>query len=150
MPAEILSPLQSVPIFTGVSLPALELLSSKATIYRHAEGAVILREGETGRQMFVILAGAVRVQKQTVAGEHVELARLITGDFFGEMCILDTMPRSATVTSLQDTILLGLSCMAFLTLYEQMPKDYGLVVLNIARDLSRRLRKLDALFGARA
>jgi len=150
MPVDTLSPLERLPIFTGLGLEALELLAAKASTNRVKEGAVILREGETGRQMFLIVSGAVRICKHKAAGGDVELARLGAGDFFGEMCILDTLPRSATVAALEETVLLGLDSMAFLALYNQMPKDYGIVLLNMARDLSRRLRKLDAFYGARA
>ncbi|MBI3875106.1 MAG: cyclic nucleotide-binding protein, partial [Verrucomicrobia bacterium] len=64
-------------------------------------------------------------------------------------CILETLPRVATVQAVTETHLLWMSSLAFLHLYERLPAQYGLLVLNIARDLSRRLRRLDERFAAK-
>ena len=77
------------------------------------------------------------------------LARLKAGDFFGEMCILETLPRVATVQAVAETRLFSISSLTFLKLYDAMPAQYGLLLLNLARDLSRRLRRLDEAFAAR-
>lgn len=110
---------------------------------------MIVREGALGNRLFLINSGMVRVSKNFGTPEQVQLALMQPGDHFGEMCILEPMPRSATVQAVTDTKLSGLSAMVFLELYEKMPKQYGLLLLNIARDLSRRLRKLDTTFAGR-
>ena len=81
--------------------------------------------------------------------DEVELAKLGERDFFGEMCILETLPRSATVQAVVDTTLYSLTAMTFYHLYQAMPGQYSILLLNIARDLSRRLRHLDEVFAAR-
>jgi len=78
------------------------------------------------------------------------LARLGPHDFFGEMCILETLPRSASVQAITDTTAFALSSLDFLYLYEKLPAEYGILVLNLARDLSRRIRHLDEEFAARS
>jgi len=148
--SRVVNPLESLPIFAGCSSAALDLLAEAATACEVKKDEVVIREGEIGNRMFLMLSGSVRIYKQHQTPLEAELARLTKGDFFGEMCILDTLPRSATVVAEEDTSLLVVSSMAFHALYTQMPAQYGLVVLNIARDLSRRLRKLDSAFGARA
>ncbi len=60
------------------------------------DGSVICREGDLTREMFVIRSGVVEVSKN-LAEKEVVLARLYRGDFFGEMSLLESEPRSATV-----------------------------------------------------
>ncbi len=145
----VLESFQRVPIFAGLSEGALELISSRAKVADHAAGALIVGEGATGNRFFVIDVGLVRVCKRLGQPDEVELARLAQGEFFGEMCILETLPRSASVVAVTDSRLFSLSSMDFLKLYQQMPDQYGILLLNLARDLSRRLRRLDEAFAAR-
>ncbi len=65
------------------------------------------------------------------------------------MCLLETLPRVATVQAISASVLLRLSAMAFLDLYEAQPEQHSILILNLARDLSRRLRRLDEAFAAR-
>jgi CRP-like cAMP-binding protein len=76
------------------------------------------------------------------------LATLGPKDFFGEMCIVDTLPRCATIQANEPSRVIGISSMAFYTLYKTMPAQHSVLVVNIARDLSRRLRALDTIFAA--
>jgi CRP-like cAMP-binding protein len=91
----------------------------------------------------------VRVCKRFDRADEVELARLRAGNFFGEMCILETLPRAATVQAVPATRLYTLSSQTFYHLFKTMPDQYSLLLLNIARDLSRRLRHLDDLYSDR-
>jgi CRP/FNR family cyclic AMP-dependent transcriptional regulator len=140
---------KNVTIFAGLEPAALDLLMERAHRSEAHAGEVIVREGETGAQFYVIAAGCVRVCKRFDRAEEVELARLKDGDFFGEMCILETLPRAATVQAVADTVLFSLPAMAFHDLYKAMPAQYGILLLNMARDLSRRLRRLDEIFAVR-
>ena len=140
---------QRVPIFAGLDDDALRLLVERSAPADFQAGHVIVREGALGNRLFLINTGMVRVCKNFGTPEQVQLALLKPGDHFGEMCILEPMPRSATVQAVTDTTLSGLSAMVFLELYEKMPRQYGLLLLNISRDLSRRLRQLDTAFAAR-
>ncbi len=141
--------LTCVSIFAGMEDDALGILLSQAEKSEAPSGHVIVREGDMGNRLFLIEAGMVRVCKHYEEPEEVEFAVLSDGEFFGEMCILETLPRSATVQALTDTTLFSISSMAFLDLYETMPKQYGILLLNIGRDLSRRIRHLDEIFAAR-
>ena len=141
--------INSVSIFAGLDDSALDILLSKAEESFVPSGHVIVREGEEGNRFFLIESGMVRVCKHYEESEEVEFAVLTEGDFFGEMCILETLPRAATVQALTDATLYSVSSMAFLQLYDTLPKQYGVLLLNIARDLSRRIRRLDEIFAAR-
>ena len=141
--------LQRVSIFAGLDEGALALLTAKAEEIAAPKDTVIVAEGESGNKLFLIGSGSIRIWKQFGKPDAVMLATLGPGDFFGEMCILETLPRSATAQAAEDSRLFRISSMAFLHLYEQKPSAYGILVLNIARDLSRRLRRLDDAFAAR-
>ena len=141
--------LENVPIFAGLDGQALQLLLEHTKELGYPEGGVIVREGETSNSMFVISIGKVRVCKNFGAANEVELATLGPKDFFGEMCIVDTLPRCATIQAREPATVFSISSMAFYRLYKSMPSQHSVLVLNIARDLSRRLRNLDALFAAR-
>jgi CRP-like cAMP-binding protein len=141
--------LQNVPILAGLDEPAVKMLLERAVESKVPAGGVIIREGEAGNRFFLVAQGSVRVCRSFDQPQEVELARLGERDFFGEMCILETLPRSATVQAVVDTTLFSLTAMTFYHLYQAMPSQYSILVLNIARDLSRRLRHLDEIFAAR-
>jgi CRP/FNR family transcriptional regulator, cyclic AMP receptor protein len=141
--------LQNVPIFAGLDDAALGLLWERVTESRAPAGTCIVREGEPGNRFYLIGPGLVRVCKDLGAPGETELAKLGPNDFFGEMCILETLPRCASVQAVLDTILYSLTSLTFFHLYETMPRQYSILVLNIARDLSRRLRRLDERFAAK-
>jgi CRP-like cAMP-binding protein len=140
---------QGVPIFAGLSEEAIGLLVKHAREMLVKAGDFIVREGESGNRFYLIGQGEVRVVKQVGTPQEFELARLGPRDFFGEMCILETLPRSASVQAVTDSEVFALSSLDFLYLYEKLPSEYGILVLNLARDLSRRIRHLDEVFAAR-
>jgi CRP-like cAMP-binding protein len=140
--------LKNITIFAGLADPALARLTERARQTTVQAGEVILREGEPGNHLYVIASGSVRVCKRSDRAPEVELARLKAGDFFGEMCILETLPRVATVLAVSEATLFALPSVAFYELFKAMPDQYSILILNIARDVSRRLRRLDEVFAA--
>jgi CRP/FNR family transcriptional regulator, cyclic AMP receptor protein len=95
------------------------------------EGERILREGDLGTSMFIIVNGKVRVHR----GDR-EIAILGSGEVFGEMAALDPEPRSASVTAVEETLLFELDGA---DLYELMA-DHIEVVRAVTRVLVRRVR----------
>jgi CRP/FNR family transcriptional regulator, cyclic AMP receptor protein len=141
--------LESVPIFAGLDEKALELLLGQVKQQDYPESAIVVREGETSNRFFLIGSGSVRVCKNFGQTDQIELATLGPKNFFGEMCILETLPRSATVQAVATSTLFIISSLAFHKLYQDLPAQHSILLLNIARDLSRRIRRLDELFAAR-
>jgi CRP/FNR family cyclic AMP-dependent transcriptional regulator len=138
-----------VPIFAGLDDEALQVFLERAEKLEIPAGGVIAREGESNHCMFLIEAGAVRIIKNFGTPDAVVLATLGPGDFFGEMCILETLPRTASGVAAQPSTVVRVSSSAFYHLYEKLPRQHSILLLNIARDLSRRLRHLDEVFAAR-
>lgn len=105
-PAEPMAP---VPFFTSFGREVfLEIL---AGVERRAcqPGEVIVREGEPGGSMFIVVEGQVNVVRQDETGQHVTLAMLGDGEFFGEMALLCEGPRLSTVVAGTETVLLEFS-----------------------------------------
>jgi CRP-like cAMP-binding protein len=147
--AAVESPLAGVPIFAGLKDEALAILFKRAESLAAADGDLIVKEGEPGSKFYLIKAGAVRVVKKLGRKDEVLLAKLAPRDFFGEMCILETLPRAASVQAVEPSEFIVLPSTAFYQLYQAKPDQYSILVLNIARDLSRRLRKLDEAYAAK-
>lgn len=97
-------------------------------------GEVLFREGEAGDTMYVIQTGSVRITK-TVKGEEKTLAILRSGEFFGEMAILNAKPRNATATVEEPSTVLVLGARTF----EQMVVSNGEIAVRLVKRLSRRL-----------
>lgn len=125
--------LKSVPIFA--ELPD-DLLAELAALLREEEyeaGAPVLRKGELGTSMYIVAQGRLNAHD----GART-LNELPERSVFGEMAMLDPEPRSASVTALDDSLLLRLDTGPF---YELMA-DRGEVALGIIHLLARRLRNL--------
>jgi CRP/FNR family cyclic AMP-dependent transcriptional regulator len=134
--------LSRLPVFAGVDAAALALLAQLTHERDYAAGEVIVREGEPGDRMYFVRRGRVRVVKAPA----VTLAEFGPGDFFGEMSLVESVVRSADVMALEPTQVCTLRGRDFYELYRKRPDQYGVVILNIARDLARRLRRLDENF----
>ena len=102
------------------------------------KGTVLFREGELGRDMFIIQKGKVQVWKRVGSGEKV-LAELGEGEFFGEMALLMGMDRSATVEVIEDSKILVVTPQTF----ESLLRSNIDIALKMLRKLAARLRALD-------
>jgi len=108
-------------------------------------GEVIIKEGDIGDTLFIILEGSVRIIKKTLQNEPYTVVILKENEnvYFGELALVDSDRRSATVIAESDCSLISLARNSFLTLCRE---DYELgfrVVLQIAKKLSSSLRKMN-------
>jgi CRP-like cAMP-binding protein len=103
-------------------------------------GSVVFREGETGKTMYVIQSGRIRITKALPSGSRV-LAVLSPGDFFGEMAILNDKPRTASADVLEDARLLVLDAKTF----EARVVGNTEIAVRLIKKLSRRLDGANAL-----
>jgi CRP/FNR family cyclic AMP-dependent transcriptional regulator len=140
--------LQAIPIFAGLTSPALSEIASAVEETKFQAGDIIVREGEPGNRMFIICSGSVQVVKYLAQSRETVLAVLRSKDFLGEMSMIDCVSRSASVRAVEETTLFALRGIDLYRLFQQCPDQYAIVILNIARDLSRRLRAIDEKFAA--
>lgn len=121
----------------------LSYLAGSLREERFPAGTEILREGEPGDRMFLLLEGEVDVLKRTVYGEPYVAATLCGGDHgtFGEMALVDQSERSATITARTGCRTLSLSYEAFRELCLRHPDAGVRVLLAVSRTLARDLRR---------
>ena len=146
-PPVTIAQLREVGLFGALSDEFLEHLAGTLTANRIMVGETVFREGDPAREMYVVLDGEIEVLKKSRRGRETRVAILGPNDTFGEMSIIDMQPRSATVRALGSARLLRISTEEMDALYRHDLKSYTLIVLNIARDLSRRLRVADGLLA---
>lgn len=126
-PAERESPL------AGTSAAALDALART-----FPAGAVLFEEGDPGSRMYVLRSGRVKIAKRVGAAE-VTLAILGPGEFFGEMALLERLPRTASATVLEEARLIEVDEETFASLLQRSSE----IALRLLRRLSSRLREAD-------
>jgi CRP/FNR family transcriptional regulator, cyclic AMP receptor protein len=137
--------LRPIGVFAGIADDVLEHLATTLPVMRLNAGENVFLEGDPAREMFVLLEGELEVLKKSRRGREARVAVLGPNDAFGEMSILDLQPRSATLRAVSPVRLVRMSTEELDSLYRRDLKAYAILVLNIARDLSRRLRVADGL-----
>lgn len=123
--------LQHVEIFNGIPTDLLKNLAGKLEQINIDSGALIIRKGEEGNAMFVLMKGKVKIHD----GEHV-IAFMEQGNYFGEFSLLDEAPRSMSVSAVEEVQLVKISRELFFALFQSQPE----VGKKIISALTRRLR----------
>lgn len=126
--------LRNVPLFAGLSKKELEKLARASDEVKMTAGSLVVDQGQTGREAFVLLDGTVTVKRN---GRKV--TTLGPGDVLGEMSLLDHGPRTATVVCDTDCTMLVLEQRHFIGVLDDLP---GLGVKLLAT-LAGRIRDLD-------
>lgn len=140
--------LREIGLFGGLNDDALDTLASELHTSLVSAGTDVAREGEHAREMFVVLSGELEVLRRSKGGIEGRVAMLGAGSWFGEMSIVDVQPRSATVRTVAPTVLVRITAEDLDRLYRRDMKSYLLLVLNITRELSRRLRVADGMIAS--
>lgn len=131
--------LRTLPIFDPLPEPWLQRLAQGASIRAVPRNATVLHTGDRTDNLYVILAGSLRVLVSDEEGREVILSILHPGEFFGEMGVIDDHPRSATVEAVEPVELVVISKAEFRRCLEE---NFDLA-LYIMRSLVKRLRQAD-------
>ena len=132
-----------VPIFAGLPQRVIGILTDALRVVHVVPGAQLLREGEHARSLFVVYVGEVEILKHGKHGSEHKLAVLKRGDCVGVMSLIDIQPRSATARAIGAATLYVLEHSQIAKISQSDMEAYALLVLNIAREISRRLRCAD-------
>jgi CRP-like cAMP-binding protein len=125
--------LETIPLFDGLAKRHLRKLAEEADVVRFKPGRPIVEEGQGGEAMYVVLSGTAAV----VRGRR-SVARLIPGDFFGELSALDAGPRSASVVAETPVDVLRLFRHTLQDLLQTEPA----LVFRMLEGLARRMRQV--------
>lgn len=123
--------LARVALFRGVDRPALDRIAERAGEISFAPGYFIVRQGQIGNGLYIILSGTARA----VSGED-ELLRLGPGDLFGELAVIDQRPRAANVVADGHVTCLALASWDLIPLLHEEPA----MALNLLTEMASRLR----------
>jgi CRP-like cAMP-binding protein len=130
-----LNHLAQVPLFSALSKKELQLVARRAEDVRVDPGRILVSEGSTGSEFFVIIDGTA-----TVSRHGRKVASLGPGDAFGELALLDKAPRNATVTAQTELELVVLGQREFGGLIDEVPG----FARKLLAGMARRLRDSDA------
>jgi CRP-like cAMP-binding protein len=128
--------LGGVPLFAGLNRRHLGKVAALGRIRRFYDGTSIIRSGDAGDALFVVLEGEVSVRRPGMA----EL-RLGPGSFFGEMSLLDSAPRSATIVAKGSVVCLAIGQSRFSKLLHTEPA----IAVALLKEVAARLRKVQSV-----
>src|SRR6187397_2707831 len=139
--------LKNIGLFGALGDDMLAHLAKTLSVESPEPGELLFREGDPAAAMYVVISGEVEVLKKSRTGHEARVAVLGPSDWFGEMSIVDIQPRSATVRALAPGRLVKITPSDLDALYRHDVRSYAIIVLNLARELSRRLRVADGILA---
>jgi CRP-like cAMP-binding protein len=135
---EVILALKNTPLFQNVPGEGLKRLSDFIQEKAVLAGEVVFREEDFGEEMYLVRSGQVSIHQELGSGSAL-IEVVETGGYFGEMAIIDDLPRTASATAGVDTSLLVLHQNDFRTAVQ----DYPDIAFEIFREFTRRLRRSD-------
>ncbi len=139
----LVSLIKQIPLFSSLKHEDIEIIAALLRRRSIKKGDIIFQKGDEGTALYAILSGRIKIIVTRPVGDKITVAILNDGDFFGEMALLDGMPRSADAVALEEAQLAVLDRHDFLAFLAQQKH----AALAILRTLSLRLRKTDDLLA---
>ena len=146
-PERLQAVIAAIPFFSSLTEPELDRLASTSTLHIFQPGEIIIRQGDPGRSVYIILGGRVRVFTRDYKGQELELALLGSSQFFGEMSFLTGQPRSSHVEALESSVLVELSYTSMHRLTKENPQVKE-TLLTYYRDRMESTKKKREEVGA--
>src|SRR5436309_8158327 len=136
--------LARVDLFSGLRKKELKEVATACREGKYSPGSVLISQGEKGSGLFILTKGTVRITRtNSPDGAEEVLGTAGMADIIGEMALLDDMPRSATVTAVDDVSALVLPFGEFRRIFRSILSTEPDVALDMMAVLSRRLRKAE-------
>ena len=130
-------------LFEGIESNLLKEIAPDVQTVRLDPGEVLFREGDPGDSLYLVGKGSVRISKSGSGGEQETIGFIKSGNFFGEMALLDGKPRTAMAVAVEPTILGAVDESTFQHILELAPSRLH---LNFLRLVAERLRSVNAHF----
>jgi len=136
--------LQNKSVFFGLGDEQLRKIAAVAYQVAYDKGTVLFREGDSGDALFIVEAGAVDLYQKREEDGGVKLATLPVGAVMGEVTLVHIEPRSATaIAAVEETEVVVLKNIDLAALFNEDRELLVVILLNITRILSKRLRNAD-------
>jgi CRP-like cAMP-binding protein len=132
--------LERHPLLQRMRLDQIERVAQAGELEQFEPREEIVREGSLGDALYLVLTGSVGVSKNQQA-----LATLASGEFFGEMALVEPAPRSASVHAIERTFVFRLPYTALQSLLQDDEVAFNAVLVQIVKTLSERLRRANDL-----
>lgn len=133
---------KNIEIFSNLTVPELEQITALAIESSYEDDIKIISEGDPADAFYVITEGKVMVSKTASDGTNRFIAHLTSGDIFGEIAILDNLPRSATVSTVGPVTVLKIKKDDFIK-HIQENQSIGIkILLSFGRNISKQMRIL--------
>jgi len=129
--------IKKIPLFSELSSKEVERLQNSLEIREYPDGSIVVYKGDVGHVLYLILEGEVKVVLTSQEGKEIILNTLQAGDYFGEMSVLDHMPRSATIITMEPCRFMVITREVLIDQIRQHPK----LALKLLSEMSRRLRE---------
>jgi CRP/FNR family cyclic AMP-dependent transcriptional regulator len=130
--------LKNVALFSGLADSELEMLQQHASIRTYSKQSIIINEGDDANGLYVVITGQVKVFLSNQEGREVIINMLGPGDYFGELALIESCQRSASVMTTDKTQLAFLSK----TDFQQVLAEHAEIAFNLILALSGRIRVL--------
>jgi len=131
-----LAKLAGIPLFSDLPQESLETLASMVQFRRFPKGAFILGQNEPGSMMYLLVSGRVKVSLASPDGKELVLNYIEAPAHFGEMALVDSLPRTADIIAVTDVEVFGLDGKDLSAAIQIQPR----LALSLIATLSRRLR----------
>jgi diguanylate cyclase (GGDEF)-like protein len=139
--------LKNISIFSDLDSGELDILVSRMKDLSLKAGDLVFREGDEGRELYVIIEGRIHTSMLLAGGKELHIADTGAGDFFGDMAIIEHAPRSATCRADSPCRLLSLSREDFYWLIEEQPQTAMKIMYRMLNIISGRLDKTGSVLS---
>ncbi|MBN2061052.1 MAG: Crp/Fnr family transcriptional regulator [Deltaproteobacteria bacterium] len=131
--------IKKIPLFSELSPKEVERLENSLEIREYPGGSIVVYKGDVGHVLYLVLEGEVKVVLTSQEGKELILNTLQAGDYFGEMSVLDHMPRSATIVTIKPSRFMVITRDILIDQIRQHPK----LAMKLLSEMSKRLREAD-------
>jgi CRP/FNR family transcriptional regulator, cyclic AMP receptor protein len=135
----LLEVLALLPAFEGLSKNELRIIERMLHQRQYKKGEIVFNEGEPGAGMYIVKSGEVGITRKMDNGPELALALVKERGFFGELALLDEIPRSASAKAAADTVLFAFSKPSLESLCRRNPRLGIKILSNLSRLICRRL-----------
>jgi CRP-like cAMP-binding protein len=143
--ASMTDALAAVPLLAGLDAAGLADLARGMRVRRFRSGETVFHVGDPGDALFIVMAGSIKITLPADTGDEAILATLRSGDFFGELALLDGAPRSATAVAIEPTETYVLSRDGFRELIASQSQMREALLATLAAEVRRLTNHVEEL-----